>query len=699
MSLFKQVFASAVITGASSGVIAGTDTLFMTWFDDPTTSMVAQWLDAGPSFPTVGAEGVDSYYAVPQAEGIVVDGRDDDWGGKGLKLDAFYGGWSAAPNEDFEISAKLVWSDAGLYFFAEVRDDAWHEDASGKKPWTRDSIELFIGAHVGSAERIQLGITPAASAEVEEPLFKLSDRRKQRKENPLRYEMKRVVAGDRYSLEFFFPWQNFSALKCLGDELAFQCVFHDYEPNQRYKSLRLHPSAKSWKDADAQSRLKLVAGDETGGQVSALVDVELEEDFFFIKTFGVPTLAGQTLSFWVGDQEIGEAKMKLNKGTAASRFRVPDAPEGKAWGAIDVKLGEQLIGSVSTPAKLMIQPAESVSVFYKKRGVEEAELELPSRVTPFGPSHYSLQRVVFDGLSPDTEYEFRLAGKEERFYFKTLPSEQPESFVFAEGGDVGTSKGAVSGLHRAAAAWNPRFGLVGGDLAYGNGVDARAWEKYLQLWHQYMITADGLLIPQIVCIGNHEVPGGFNRKRKDGPFFYALFDGMYPENGYAVTTAGDYLAIVLLDSGHTTPVAGAQTEWLAQVLKDTAHYKHRFVAYHVPAYPGHRTFDSRGRAAIREHWVPLMEQYQVDAVFEHDDHVYKRTQLLKAGKPDPAGLLYLGDGAWGKGGREAATPEERPYLAKSASSLNVIRVTLEGQEQSYSVVDEQGRVIDRYPAE
>ena len=68
-----------------------------------------------------------------------------------------------------------------------------------------------------------------------------------------------------------------------------------------------------------------------------------------------------------------------------------------------------------------------------------------------------------------------------------------------------------------------------------------------------MVGRDGRLIPMVACIGNHEVDGGYGKPREKAPFFYALFDGLFPETGYATLDFGDYLSLVLLDTGHTSP--------------------------------------------------------------------------------------------------------------------------------------------------
>ena len=63
------------------------------------------------------------------------------------------------------------------------------------------------------------------------------------------------------------------------------------------------------------------------------------------------------------------------------------------------------------------------------------------------------------------------------------------------------------------------------------------------------------LIPLVGCIGNHEVVGGYEQPRTKAPFFYSVFDGLFPETGYAALDFGQYLSLVLLDTNHTSPIA------------------------------------------------------------------------------------------------------------------------------------------------
>jgi hypothetical protein len=213
-----------------------------------------------------------------------------------------------------------------------------------------------------------------------------------------------------------------------------------------------------------------------------------------------------------------------------------------------------------------------------------------------------------------------------------------------------------------------------------------------------MVGREGRLIPMIACIGNHEVNGGYNKPRSRAPFFYSLFDGLFPETGFATLDFGDYLSLVLLDTGHTSPIGGAQADWLEKTLRARKDHPNVMVVNHVPAYPSYRKMLRKdGKpgtgAGNRKHWVPLFEKYRVPVVLEHHDHTFKRTRPLLGGRAHANGVLYLGDGSWGRL-RTPNTPEKVPYLAASNRDYHLSLHRIQGKERFHLALDERGRVMD-----
>jgi hypothetical protein len=352
----------------------------------------------------------------------------------------------------------------------------------------------------------------------------------------------------------------------------------------------------------------------------------------------------------------------------------------------------------TTMAVQWIAPESDADKTIKCKAVGGAvEHHASTILRPYGHTDFKVHRAELQGLTPDTEYEFEIAAGSPTYRFRTMPAKATDAIQFISGGDSGVDKHAVAN-NILAAKQDPRFALVGGDLAYDNGEQPRTFVKYLRNYREHMVDSQGRLIPMISCIGNHEVDGGYRGKRSDSPHYLSVFDGFFCERTFGVFDIGDYLSIVLLDTNHIAPVAGEQTSWLECALKDRQERPHLIVANHVPAYPSHRPFERDGDDGPtgedqRQHWSPLFERYKVDVVLEHHDHTFKRTHPLTGGMKDANGVLYLGDGSWGKI-RPPTRMERRPYLVTAAEAYHITLHRLEGESQYHVALDESGKVAD-----
>jgi hypothetical protein len=211
-----------------------------------------------------------------------------------------------------------------------------------------------------------------------------------------------------------------------------------------------------------------------------------------------------------------------------------------------------------------------------------------------------------------------------------------------------------------------------------------------------MVTPEGLSIPLLPVIGNHDCNGSFGVTPDDAPFFYSFFPMPGPQ-GYNTIDFGNYMSIFLLDSGHTHPIAGAQTEWLAEALKERNDVTNKFALYHVPAYPSARSFQYKYSVQVRNAWTPLFDRYGLTAAFENHDHDYKRTHPLIGGKVSANGVLYFGDGSWGVGDpRKASDLASKPYLAKAVQTSQFLLVTIDATTKKVTAITPQGEVIDDY---
>ncbi len=335
-------------------------------------------------------------------------------------------------------------------------------------------------------------------------------------------------------------------------------------------------------------------------------------------------------------------------------------------------------------------------VYYKPKSSNAKWLEADGtyKQVPYNEP-YLIHKIELKGLQPDTTYRFNFGKKSQVYNFRTMPKDLSEEVRFIAGGDAyNRSFSRYEAMCQQAAKENPRFAIIGGDIAYSVTKDSKEedWEKwhtFFACWSDVMRDSEGCLIPLLATIGNHEVSGSFSKSQHEASLYYMFFEKSFYELGF-----GDYLHLTFLDSDHTQQIKGAQTNWLRAVLARTRHYDHRFVIYHVAAYPSSSTFDFHVSKKVRKFWVPLFEKYKVNACFESHDHAYKRTHPLINGKKDTKGVVYFGDGSWGV--KPRIPDPDRPYLAHTAETQQVLVIKLTREGREFWAVDPKGHMIDYF---
>ncbi len=330
------------------------------------------------------------------------------------------------------------------------------------------------------------------------------------------------------------------------------------------------------------------------------------------------------------------------------------------------------------------------------------------------PGQYDrlVYRTELTGLEPGQEYVFQVGDFEREFRFRTMPdSIDDEPLVFATGGDTMHLPQLFEPTNEVVMDYDPQFIAWGGDLAYADGgTDSGSVDRW-RMWFDSILDTlvhdDGRVVPIIAGVGNHEVDGGYYFNHDDyeqadqhrqalAPFYYSLF--AFPgQPGYGVLDFADYLSIVALDTDHTNPIEGEQTDWLESTLseREDRGVTHIIPVYHVAAFPSHRDLDGKIKTRIREHWVPHFEEYGVRLAFENHDHTYKRTHPIRDGEVDDDGIVYIGDGAWGVITRRGDSRGEW-YIDEFASEKHGLIVTLDGEDHHVLAIDQDGEILDEY---
>lgn len=381
---------------------------------------------------------------------------------------------------------------------------------------------------------------------------------------------------------------------------------------------------------------------------------------------------------------------------------------------------QSAVTNLFDPPALYLQwqrdPATTMTVHWHTTNSTETELQFRERkekewrqargssvAMPETNSGRRIHTVELTGLKPKTDYDFRFGESSREFKFRTMPQDLSQPVRFIEGGDVYHQRDWMDHMNELAAKFDPAFVVIGGDLAYAhsNGKteteNVQRWYDFFDSWKNKTVAPDGRLIPLLATLGNHEVRGYWGKTPASALGFYASFSMPGPQ-GYNVLDFGNYLSLVLLDSGHTHPIAGAQTDWLKKTLAARKNVPHVFPFYHVPAYPSCRD-DEVGENSdltqeVRKFWCPVFEKNGVRVSFEHHDHAFKRTKPMWQGQVNPKGIIYLGDGAWGVRLRLTEPDGPRWYIAKSDIIRHFYLITISATQRDILAINEKGEIFD-----
>ena len=283
-----------------------------------------------------------------------------------------------------------------------------------------------------------------------------------------------------------------------------------------------------------------------------------------------------------------------------------------------------------------------------------------------------LHRVRLYNLRADTTYYFvvKNVGTDysREMKFRTLPNDNSRIRVVV-GGDLGVKKD-LSQVSRLAMAEEPHVILIGGDIAYDNGlaITSGRWINWFSLMKDVMISPKGYLIPLVVAIGNHEVsPYGIYSKKSS--FYFSLFPQGRDKKAYFSRKLGNHTILIVLDTGHYHSYK-EQVNWLGETLKKHQGLSNRIALYHIPLFPSHHAIEWKKNKGLK-YWQPLFDRYKLTLALENHEHTFKRSFPLKGREVAVKGTVYLGDGCWGRTPRSIDANNSRWYLAKVKSVYHV----------------------------
>lgn len=268
----------------------------------------------------------------------------------------------------------------------------------------------------------------------------------------------------------------------------------------------------------------------------------------------------------------------------------------------------------------------------------------------YGVANRREHEVHLCGLEAGRTFYYDAGGSKARspVYKVTTAPDAATDVKLLVGGDTRSSPDVWAAIAKIAVAQGATALVMTGDAVLSGGVQSQ-WDALFQGAPELFAQ-----LPGIWTHGNHE--------SLDEAYFaqFAL-----PDNGTAsgveewfATTYGPIRFVVLNDTVSTSAViAGAERAFLDNTLKAVDRSRTPFVVamHHQPMYT---TSSGHGPATdLRAAWMPLFDQYHVNAVLNGHVHSYESTKPMVGGNAgsvgtvttDALGTRYLVFGGGGAG--------------------------------------------------
>jgi hypothetical protein len=228
---------------------------------------------------------------------------------------------------------------------------------------------------------------------------------------------------------------------------------------------------------------------------------------------------------------------------------------------------------------------------------------------------------------------------------------------------------------------NPSFVLHVGDYVRYGETDQAEWDNWLTDVQEHWVDNNGLTIPIVPAIGNHE---------GNGTIYYGQFALPGNEKWYSLDWGPD-LHITVLST--QDPIDGEQLTWLREDLAAHESTPWKVVIFHEPPYTS--AIGHSPRTDIQATWCPVFDNHHVDLVFCGHSHNYERTFPLYDNRVEESpseGTVYVVTGGWGAPLHDVGS---NWWTAYSRKTYNFVTVEIIGNRALHlKAYDRYGNLFD-----
>lgn len=304
------------------------------------------------------AADVPRTFDLPRVEGIKIDGKAEDWEGKGHGFEILlpqYGKHRKA--EDHNASMKLGWTRKGLLFLVWVQDDVWHRKTRQRDPIGQDHVEIYL-------RKVRLGKGSSPYHLTFNPQFgklpletacygglELGAGNVDRSVRPT-YS---ITGGKTwYVLEGLVPWESVGFEAAPGAQACFQLWVQDGDTMEK-EELRKHRASfhlgkgTSYNGNDMHT-LKLMDNTKPRLRLSAVAGYDLSTYQSVVKVMARGVRRGHEVVIKQGGRDLARGQFEaVGPDRVATKIALPAPSDGTPYTDLLVSYRGETVNTVSLP--------------------------------------------------------------------------------------------------------------------------------------------------------------------------------------------------------------------------------------------------------------------------------------------------------------------------------------------------------------
>ena len=300
-----------------------------------------------------GVAAAEPVYDIPRLNNVVIDGKTDDWGDGGFRVETLAGvdGKVRSP-ADLDVRVRLGWDDRGLLGLVTVHDDAFVESDTLNTLWQNDSMELYLVDGRGGKQLIQALLAPGLDAKHPELRHYIIDHRKDeelKKTQPTLTAARTRISGG-YVMEVLLPWANIGLQPRIGSEAGLQMFVNDVDVPDAARVFNAvwYPAVGTFMDTTRVHRLRL--SEKASAPVTAVGRAHYDGmKSTRLTVVGMRELAGQPVVAQADGAVIARGTLAEIGGRSVAKLKAGLPPVGTNWKQIELLVDGRVVDTVAMP--------------------------------------------------------------------------------------------------------------------------------------------------------------------------------------------------------------------------------------------------------------------------------------------------------------------------------------------------------------